>query len=75
MEVNEKKAMITVVLMKVIYTSLLGYITWIITSSKGFDHGFWWGLLSIIMVVWTASKLIETVGTVLIYVAAVNEEK
>ena len=74
MEVDEKKAMRTVVLMKVIYTSLLGYITWIVTSSKGLDHGFWWGLLSIIMVVWTASKLIETVGTILIYVAAVNEE-
>lgn len=74
MEADEKKAMRVVVLMRVVYTSLLGYITWIVISSKGLDHGFWWGLLSIIMVVWTASKLIETAGTILIYVTAMNEK-
>lgn len=74
MEADEKKVMRTVILMRVIYTSLLGYITWIVTTSKGLNHGFWWGLLSIIMIVWTASKLIETIGTIAIYIAAVNEE-
>lgn len=58
---NDNKAVAIVALARVVYVTILGSITSWLLGVKGFDHGFWWGALSVVMIIWTASKTVEAV--------------
>lgn len=63
---NDNIAIAIVAFARVAYTIILGSLTGWLLNVKGFDHGFWWGLLSIIMILWTVSKAIETISFIAI---------
>lgn len=67
------KAMVVVVFVRIMYVTVLGVLTAWLLSVKGFDSGFWWGLLSIIMILWTVSKAIETVSFIIIAVTCKDD--
>jgi len=70
---NDNTAIATIALARVAYTVILCSLTaWLITA-KGFDNGFWWGLLSIIMILWTVSKAIETISFITIAVTCKDD--
>lgn len=58
---NDNIAIAAVALARVAYTVILGSLTGWLLNVKGFDHGFWWGALSAIMILWTARKAIEAI--------------
>lgn len=58
---NNNKALFFIAFAKIAYTVVLGLITSWLLNTKGFDHGFWWGALSVIMIVCTVNKAIETI--------------
>lgn len=58
---NDNIAIAVVALARVAYTVILGLLTCWLLNVKGFDHGFWWGALSAIMILWTAKKAIEAI--------------
>lgn len=58
---NDNIAIAAVALARVAYTVILGSLTGWLLNVKGFDHGFWWGALSAIMILWTAKKAIEAI--------------
>lgn len=65
---NDNTAIAIIALALVAYTVILGSLTaWLLTA-KGFDNGFWWGLLSVVMILWTVSKAIETISFITIAV-------
>lgn len=55
------KAMVVVAFARIMYTVVLGTLTAWLLSAKGFDHGFWWGALSVVMILWTARKAVEAI--------------
>jgi hypothetical protein len=59
---NNNIAIAVVALARVVYVIILGSLTSWLLGTKGFDHGFWWGALSVIMIIWTASKTVKTVS-------------
>lgn len=59
---NDNIAVAVVTLARVAYTTILGSLTGWLLNVKGFDHGFWWGALSVIMILWTANKAVETIS-------------
>lgn len=59
---NDNIAIAIVALARVAYTVILCSITGWLLNIKGFDHGFWWGALSVIMILWTANKSVETIS-------------
>lgn len=67
------KAMVVVAFVRIMYVTVLGVLTSWLLSVKGFDSGFWWGLLSIIMILWTVSKAIETVSFITIAVTCKDD--
>lgn len=58
---NDNIAIAAVALARVAYTVILGSLTGWLLNVKGFDHGFWWGALSVIMILWTARKALEAI--------------
>lgn len=67
------KAMAVVAFARIMYTVVLGALTaWLLTV-KGFDNGFWWGILSVVMILWTVSKAIETVSFITIAVTCKDD--
>ena len=58
---NDNIAITIVALARVAYTVILGSLTGWLLNVKGFDHGFCWGALSTIMILWTAKKAIEAI--------------
>lgn len=60
-DTNDNKAILIVALARVAYTVILGSLTGWLLNVKGFDHGFWWGALSVIMIMWTARKAVEAI--------------
>lgn len=58
---NDNIAIAAVALARVACTVILGSLTGWLLNVKGFDHGFWWGALSAIMILWTAKKAIEAI--------------
>lgn len=67
------KAMVVVAFARITYTVVLGSLTaWLLTA-KGFDNGFWWGLLSVVMILWTVSKAIETISFITIAVTCKDD--
>ena len=58
---NDNIAIAVIALARVAYTMILGSLTGWLLNVKGFDHGFWWGALSTIMILWTAKKAIEAI--------------
>lgn len=58
---NDNKAILVVAFARVAYATILGSLTGWLLNVKGFDHGFWWGTLSVIMILWTAEKAIEAI--------------
>lgn len=58
---NDNTAIAIIALARVAYTVILGSLTGWLLNVKGFDHGFWWGALSVVMILWTVSKAIETI--------------
>lgn len=58
---NDNKAILVVAFARVAYTTILGSLTGWLLNVKGFDHGFWWGALSVVMILWTAKKAIEAI--------------
>lgn len=67
------KGMVVVAFARIMYTVVLGTLTAWLLSVKGFDSGFWWGLLSIIMILWTVSKAIETISFITIAVTCKDD--
>lgn len=65
---NDNTAIAIIALARVAYTVILGLLTGWLLNVKGFDHGFWWGVLSVVMILWTVSKAIETVSFITIAV-------
>lgn len=65
---NDNTAIAIIALARVAYTVILGLLTGWLLNVKGFDHGFWWGALSVVMILWTVSKAIETVSFITIAV-------
>ena len=63
---NNNKALFIVAFARIAYTVILGSLTGWLLNIKGFNHGFWWGALSVIMILWTVSKAIETISFVTI---------
>lgn len=63
---NDNKALFIIAFARIAYTVILGLLTGWLLSVKGFDHGFWWGALSVIMILWTVNKAIETISFVTI---------
>lgn len=63
---NDNKALFIITFARIAYTVILGSLTGWLLSVKGFDHGFWWGALSVIMILWTVNKAIETISFVTI---------
>jgi hypothetical protein len=59
---NDNTAIAIIALARVAYTVILGSLTGWLLSVRGFDHGFWWGALSVIMILWTANKAIEAIS-------------
>lgn len=59
---NDNIAITVIALARVTYTVILGSLTGWLLSVKGFDHGFWWGVLSVIMILWTAEKAVEAIS-------------
>lgn len=60
-DTNDNKAILIVALARVAYAVILGSLTGWLLNVKGFDHGFWWGALSVIMIMWTARKAVEAI--------------
>lgn len=58
---NDNVAIAIVAFARVAYTVILGLLTGWLLNAKGFDHGFWWGALSVVMILWTAKKAIESI--------------
>ena len=67
------KAMVVVAFSRIMYVTVLGVLTAWLLSTKGFDSGFWWGLLSIVMILWTVSKAIETISSITIAVTCKDD--
>lgn len=67
------KAMVVVAFVRIIYVTVLGVLTAWLLSTKGFDSGFWWGLLSIVMILWTVSKAIETISFITLAVTCKDD--
>lgn len=65
---NDNVAIAIVAFARVAYTVILGSLTGWLLNVKGFDHGFWWGALSVVMILWTVSKVIETISFITIAV-------
>lgn len=63
---NDNKALLIIAFARIAYTVILGSLTGWLLNVKGFDHGFWWGALSVIMILWTVSKAIETISFITI---------
>lgn len=70
---NDNTAIAIIALARVAYTVILGSLTGWLLNVKGFDHGFWWELLSIIMILWTVSKAIETISFITIAVTCKDD--
>lgn len=70
---NDNVAIVIVAFARVAYTIILGSLTGWLLSVKGFDHGFWWGALSVVMILWTASKAIETISFITIVVTCKDD--
>lgn len=70
---NDNVAIAIVAFARVAYTVVLGSLTGWLLSVKGFDHGFWWGVLSVVMILWTVSKAIETISFITIAVACKDD--
>ena len=58
---NDNVAIAIVVFERIAYTVTLGSLTGWLLNVKGCDHGFWWGALSVVMILWTAGKAIEAI--------------
>lgn len=67
------KAMVVVAFARIMYVTVLGVLTAWLLSTKGFDSGFWWSLLSVIMILWTVSKAIETISFITIAVTCKDD--
>lgn len=67
------KAMVVVAFVRIMYVTILGVLTAWLLSTKGFDSGFWWGLLSIVMILWTVSKAIETISFITLAVTCKDD--
>ena len=67
------KAMVVVAFVRIMYVTVLGVLTAWLLSTKGFDSGFWWGLLSIVMILWTVSKAIETISFITLTVTCKDD--
>lgn len=67
------KAMVVVAFARIMYVTVLGALTAWLLGTKGFDSGFWWGLLSIVMILWTVSKAIETISFITIAVTCKDD--
>ena len=67
------KAMVVVAFARIMYVTVLGVLTAWLLGTKGFDSGFWWGLLSIVMILWTVSKAIETISFITIAVTCKDD--
>lgn len=67
------KAMVVVAFVRIMYVTVLGVLTAWLLSTKGFDSGFWWGLLSIVMILWTVSKAIETISFIILAVTCKDD--
>lgn len=67
------KAMVVVAFVRIMYVTVLGVLTAWLLSTKGFDSGFWWGLLSIVMILWTVSKAIETISFITLVVTCKDD--
>lgn len=67
------KAMVVVAFARIMYVTVLGVLTAWLLNTKGFDSGFWWGLLSVIMILWTVSKAIETISFITIAVTCKDD--
>lgn len=67
------KAMVVVAFVRIVYVTVLGVLTAWLLSTKGFDSGFWWGLLSIVMILWTVSKAIETISFITLAVTCKDD--
>lgn len=63
---NDNIAIAVVALARVAYTVILGSLTGWLLNVKGFDHGFWWGALSAVMILWTAKKAIEAITFIIL---------
>ena len=70
---NHHTAMVVVAFARIMYTVVLGVLTAWLLSTKGFNSGFWWGLLSIIMILWTVSKAIEIISFITIAVTCKDD--
>lgn len=70
---NYHKAMVVVAFARIMYVTVLGVPTAWLLGTKGFDSGFWWGLLSIVMILWTVSKAIETISFIAIAVTCKDD--
>lgn len=66
-------AMVVVAFVRIMYVTVLGVLTAWLLSTKGFDSGFWWGLLSIVMILWTVSKAIETISFITLAVTCKDD--
>lgn len=67
------KAIVVVAFARIMYVAVLGVLTAWLLGTKGFDSGFWWGLLSIVMILWTVSKAIETISFITIAVTCKDD--
>lgn len=67
------KAMVVVAFVRIMYVTVLGVLTAWLLSTKGFDSGFWWGLLSIVMILWTVNKAIETISFITLAVTCKDD--
>lgn len=67
------KVMVVVAFARIMYVTVLGVLTAWLLSVKGFDSGFWWGLLSIVMILWTVSKAVETISFITIAVTCKDD--
>lgn len=70
---NDNKAVAIVALARVVYVTILGSLTSWLLGVKGFDHGFWRGALSVIMILWTVSKAIETISFITLAVTCKDD--
>lgn len=58
---NNNVAITIVAFARVAYTIILSSLTIWLLSVKGFYHGFWWGALSVVMILWTTRKTVEAI--------------
>lgn len=63
---NDNKALFIIAFARIAYTVILGSLTGWLLGVKGLDHGFWWGALSVVMILWTVNKAIETISFITI---------